>query len=154
MSRPPSPLPTAVARRTAALAAVVLLATGCVSSTVAVSRAGACAGATPLPRVVSTLYLGRAQRGGVVDDAAWRRFVAEVVTPRFPEGFTVLDGEGQWRGADGAVAREPSKVLVRIHDGGAAADAAVRAVADEYARRFHQQSVLRVDTPACVGFGG
>jgi hypothetical protein len=154
MSRPPSALRSRVVRRVrgAALAAAALLAAGCVSSTVAVSRAGACAGTTPLPRVVSTLYLGRAARDGAVDDAAWRRFVAEVVAPRFPDGFTVLDGEGWWRAAGGAAASEPSKVLVRLHDGSAAADAAVGAVAGEYARRFHQEAVLRVDTPACAGF--
>ncbi|WP_414943054.1 DUF3574 domain-containing protein [Amycolatopsis sp. cmx-11-32] len=25
----------------------------------------------------------------------------EVVTPRFPDGFTELTGRGQWRGSDG-----------------------------------------------------
>ena len=29
-------------------------------------------------------------------DSEWQDFLATSVTPRFPDGFTVLDGHGQW----------------------------------------------------------
>ena len=37
-----------------------------------------------------------------VSDTDWERFLAEVLTPRFPDGLTVMDGAGQWR-EDGSI---------------------------------------------------
>lgn len=99
------------------------------------------------------LYLGRAmQGGGTVSDSAWAAFLAEVVTPRFPDGLTVLRGEGQWRDEGGAVVRESSFVLEIFHPGGAEADRALEQIAAEYKRRFRQESVMRVRTRAQVEF--
>ena len=62
------------------------------------------------------LYFGRnIPSGGTVSDADWQKFVDEVVTPRFPDGLTVLDADGQWRGKDGSIAREESKVIVLLY---------------------------------------
>lgn len=36
----------------------------------------------------------------MVSDEDWRAFLAAEVTPRFPDGLTVIDAAGQWR--DGA----------------------------------------------------
>lgn len=141
------------ASRLLALALLPLVLGGCVASTVSVARTGACVAALE-PRIVTTLVFGRTgpDRTEVVSDGDWTRFVDEVVTPRFPEGLTVLDGAGQWRNDAGAIARERSKVLVRVHDGSARSDRDVRAVVEEYTRRFRQESVLRIDAPGCVGF--
>ena len=101
---------------------------------------------------VTELYFGRnIPGGGEVADADWRRFLDDVVTPRFPEGFTVLDGVGQYRMADGIIIRERSKVLVVIAKGG---DAGLRLaeVVAEYKRRFRQESVMRRDGISCVSF--
>lgn len=47
--------------------------------------------------VADRLFLGRQiPGGGMVSDADWTAFLAEVVTPRFPEGLTVWRAEGQW----------------------------------------------------------
>jgi hypothetical protein len=35
----------------------------------------------------------------MVSDDAWEKFLAEVVTPLFPDGFTILGGRGQYREA-------------------------------------------------------
>lgn len=99
------------------------------------------------------MYFGRAiPGGGMVSDSAWSAFLAEVVTPRFPAGLTVLRGEGQWRGESGTIVREPSFIVEIHHGGGAAVDASLEAVAAEYKRRFRQESVMRVRTPAEVQF--
>ena len=46
------------------------------------------------------LFMGRSgQSGEVVDDVAWNTFLGDAVTPRFPDGLTVLDAQGQWRDA-------------------------------------------------------
>lgn len=94
------------------------------------------------------LYFGRnIPGGGAVTDSAWATFVAEVVTPRFPKGFTVYRGDGQWRGDDGSTEREPSFVLEVVHPAGPAAEADLREIAGEYKRRFRQEAVLRVTIP-------
>jgi hypothetical protein len=101
---------------------------------------------------VTELYFGRnIPGGGEVSDAGWRGFLDEVVTPRFPEGFTALDGEGQYQMSDGTITRERSKVLVVIAKGGDADSRLAEAVA-EYKRRFRQESVLRRDAVSCVSF--
>lgn len=113
----------------------------------------ALAACTPAPAFIqTTLYLGRSiPGGGEVGDAALARFVAEEITPRFPDGFTLLDGAGAWRDrASGETIRERTKILVVLHP--PARRGAVEEIAAAYARRFGQQSVLRVETPADVTF--
>jgi hypothetical protein len=95
--------------------------------------------------ILDRLYLGRGiPRGGEVSDEAWTTFLADVVTPRFPSGFTALAGNGQWREESGAIARERSFVLEILHHDDAVAENAVREIAAEYKRRFAQEAVLRV----------
>jgi hypothetical protein len=80
-----------------------------------------------------------------VTEPEWATFLAEVVTPRFPDGLTVLDAYGQYRD-DSAVRAERTRVLVLVHAGSSTNDAAIHAIVEEYERRFAQRSVLRVDT--------
>jgi hypothetical protein len=95
------------------------------------------------------LFFGRnVPSGGTVTDSAWTVFLAEVVTPRFPDGFTTWRTEGQWRGADGAIAREAGFVLQVDHPPGVPPDSTFEAIAVEYGRRFRQEAVLRTRTPA------
>lgn len=103
--------------------------------------------------IADRLYLGRSMPGGgTVSDEAWAAFLAEVVTPRFPGGLPVLRGDGQWRDARGVIVRESSFVLEIFHPAGAAADAALDEIAAEYRRRFRQEFVMRVRSPADVRF--
>ncbi len=48
--------------------------------------------------LVAELFFGRNIRGRApLTEAEWRAFAAEIVTPNFPDGFTVFDGDGQWQ---------------------------------------------------------
>ena len=109
-------------------------------------------GPTAKPRVVAELIFGRniGDRLGV-GEGEFRRFVDEEVTPRFPDGFTVLDGRGQWRDG-GAIVREPSKVLVVALSDEARDRAQLTAIAEAYKVRFQQQSVLTMVRSACLSF--
>ena len=103
--------------------------------------------------VRETLYFGRNRPGGgTVSDAEWSGFLAEVVTPRFPAGQTVLEGTGQWRGAGGAVEQERSEIVILFHPATDAARQSVREIAREYKTRFRQEAVLRESEPTCVRF--
>lgn len=100
--------------------------------------------------VADRLYFGRSipDGGGTVSDSAWAVFLREVVTPRFPDGLTVYRAEGQWREDGGRILREETFVLEIVHPAGPSADADFHEIAAEYRRRFRQQSVMRVTTPA------
>lgn len=104
---------------------------------------------------VAEAYFGRNSGGReVVDDAAWSRFMDEVVTPAFPDGLTVLDGAGQWRNREGRIGRERSKLLIVALPGGSAEQAVARMapVRAAYTARFAQESVMLVTRGGCVGF--
>ena len=50
---------------------------------------------------LDTLHFGTASPSGPVSSAQWQGFVGQVVSAEFPDGYTVLHGEGAWRGAKG-----------------------------------------------------
>jgi len=105
------------------------------------------------PMVTAEMLFGRkvGDRLGV-SEAAFANFVAAEVTPRFPDGLTVIDARGQWREASGAIVREPSKVLLLTFRDDAGKRAGLDAIADAYKRRFHQQSVLTTMRSVCATF--
>lgn len=101
------------------------------------------------PWVVAELLFGRTG----VSDARWDRFLAAEVTPRFPDGLTVLDARGQWRAPGGTrIIRERSKILMIAMPPDAGNDAKINAIAEAYKVRFKQQSVGVIVRPACVAF--
>ncbi len=98
-----------------------------------------------------TLYFGLSiPGGGSVDDSAWTHFADDVIGQAFPQGFTVVDAHGTWRGADGAAISEPSRVVMIVHADDAASDAAIRAIVQRYRALFHQEAVLRERTDVCA----
>jgi hypothetical protein len=104
------------------------------------------------PFIRTELFFGLSRPGGHISERQFDRFVDHNVTPRFPDGLTLLSGRGQFRLADGEIVEEGSKVLVLLHEAGADPSAAIDAIRAEYVDQFDQQSVLRTDTTSCVGF--
>lgn len=118
---------------------------------------------TPLPtayaaagfQVRDELYFGMRKRdAALVTEAEWQAFVDSVVTPRFPPGLTVLSGAGQYQPKGQPLVREPTRVLILIHPGGADAERHIREIAAIYCRRFDQESVMRVTSPVSRDFLG
>lgn len=104
-------------------------------------------------RVVAQMYFGRNIGGELgVSEEEWDAFVDAEITPRFPDGLTVTDAEGQWRDSEtGAIVREPSKELtVFLSD--EADRRALDAIADAYKTQFQQQAVALVIERSCVSF--
>ena len=99
------------------------------------------------------LFFGRSKGAvEVVTDAAWRTFLADEVTPRFPDGLTVLDAAGQWRNGSGAIVRERTKLVLILAEPGPDGMRRTEEIAQAYKRAFGQESVLRVVSMACVSF--
>ena len=87
-----------------------------------------------------------------VSEADFHRFVDEVLTPKFPDGLTVLDGGGQWRGDENKLIRESAKVVLVVLPKGRDGSARLDAARNAYKSRFHQESVLLITQAACVSF--
>ena len=99
------------------------------------------------------LFMGRNNDSGeIVDDAAWDAFLKDTVIPRFPNGLTVLDGQGHWSDFQGLAYEERSKLLVVLAPIGDDLIRLTDEVSEEYKRRFKQESVLRVVYDVCASF--
>jgi len=129
-----------------------LAAAGCVSvSEVRSVAAPACRVGEPM--VETMLYMGMLRPGGSISRYEFGQFVEKEVAPRWKEGFTILEGQGLWQSEQrGITEREPSHVLVRLHDGSAAASAEIEAIRSAYIQAFNQDAVLRTDRPTCADF--
>jgi hypothetical protein len=99
------------------------------------------------------LYFGRdKQGGGEVSEAEWAQFMAEIVTPRFPDGLSVLNVEGQAREPSGGrIVRERTKLLVVVVFDAPAHRAKVGEIIEGYNARFGQHGVFRAERPVCAG---
>jgi uncharacterized protein DUF3574 len=145
--------PKRAARRRVA-GAVVALALACLIGNVS------CASVPPYTicregeqkAVMDTLYFGTSMPGGRVTSEDWQKFLAEVITPRFPDGLTAWGAAGQWKDPAGLLQREDSYVLHLVHDDTGRADRSIHEIVTAYKERFQQQAVLRVRSPACMSF--
>jgi uncharacterized lipoprotein YmbA len=93
----------------------------------------------------SELYfaVGNEDGSDTVDEGKWRDFLDREVTPRFPDGLTVLDGYGQWRFKDqGRLVRQRCKVLVVLHEDGASRRNDIEAIRLAWKRASGHESVL------------
>ena len=106
------------------------------------------------PELVAELVFGRNIGDSLgVSEADWNRFLDEEVTPRFPDGLTVMSASGRWRDTErGNVVQEPSKVLVVVLGDEARDKPRIAEIAAAYKQRFQQQGVLTMLRPACVSF--
>ena len=115
----------------------------------------ACAHVAPIEQgvIADRLFCGQSiPGGGSVSEDEWNAFIREVVTPRFPDGLTIWSAEGQWRGADGTIVREPVRIIEILHPFSSQFDTLIDEIAEEYKRRFRQEAVLRVTMPARMEF--
>jgi uncharacterized protein DUF3574 len=98
------------------------------------------------------LVFGTARaHGAPIREDEWQSFVDSTVTPRFPDGLTVLNASGQWRG-EGGVTKEQARILVIWHDRLPSRDTDIEAIRTAYKARFDQESVVRIDSISCVSF--
>jgi hypothetical protein len=94
------------------------------------------------------LYFGTDKPGGgkvTLED--WDKFLETEVTPRFPDGFTVLEGYGQYKDSGGKIVREASFILVIYYPKKQreAVSSKIEELREKYKQLFKQESVLRVD---------
>ncbi|RQQ59442.1 DUF3574 domain-containing protein [Burkholderia stagnalis] len=133
----------------------IALLSGCAATQLpAAADPTSCAQAGGSRQLQADLLFGRDIAGrGPVTDVERAAFLADVVTPRFPDGFTFWDTHGQWRDrTSGRVTREDSFVIRII--AGDTRDTLERltAIRRAYAERFRQESVGVTLAPVCASF--
>lgn len=126
-------------------AILVLALAGCASAPKPVCPAG------QSPLRTAQLFLG-AKPPAKVSNNDLRRFVDAEVTPRFPDGVTVVDGGGQWRGDENRMIREAAKVVLIVLPETGDPVGKVEQVRAAYRAKFGQDSVVVLLPPACVEF--
>lgn len=113
-----------------------------------------CAKISGTKEITADLLFGRDVKGRrPVSDKEVKQFLADVVTPRFPDGFTTWRTQGQWLDPDTKhVVREDGFVVRIVTNGASDTLDHLGEVRNEYIKRFHQQAVGLVLTNACASF--
>ncbi|MBF2075729.1 MAG: DUF3574 domain-containing protein [Synechococcales cyanobacterium C42_A2020_086] len=110
----------------------------------------------PVPELIQVdLLFGRAIAGmGEVSPEQFQRFVDQSITPRFPEGLTVIDARGQFQDRTGTIIKEPSQAVSLILEDTPQNEAALDQIVGDYVQQFQQESVLQaVNEAITVRFG-
>ncbi|WP_410606844.1 DUF3574 domain-containing protein [Amycolatopsis sp. lyj-109] len=150
----------AVSRRMAvavAVAAAVLGLGGGVAASSASAAPGPVTAAQTSPGEIwkrTELFFGTGKPDGTeVTDREFAAFSDREITPAFPDGFTRLDGSGQWRGGSGSIVREHTHVIVLLYPfANRDAERQIEEVRSDYKKQFQQESVLRSDSVEKVSF--
>lgn len=129
----------------AAVIAAVLLATPVVIRPAAAE--------STMDAIQSTLYFGLKSPQGGVSEQEWAAFLADEVTPRFPDGLTVLSAYGQGAStppAQDRMIRETTKVLIIVHPDTPEASAKLAELKKIYKEQFTQSGVFHTRQPVQV----
>jgi hypothetical protein len=94
------------------------------------------------------LFFGSAKPdGSEVTMEEFQQFLDDEITPRFPDGLTLLMGLGQFRGSSGVIIQERSMLLILLYPVEVRRDSSVKIeeIREAYKKLFQQESVLRAD---------
>jgi hypothetical protein len=93
-----------------------------------------------------------------VTELEFQQFIKREVTPRFPDGLTLLSGRGQFKTSSNRIVKEPTNLLILIYPQDRLApdkieqNQKVEQIRKAYKLAFQQESVLRSDELSCVSF--
>jgi hypothetical protein len=88
-----------------------------------------------------------------ISEARWREFLDREVTPRFPDGLSVLDIYGQWQGKNQTTPeRLHTKCLVIDYQDSQPNRDKIEAIRAAWKKMTGDQSIMRVTVPADVSF--
>lgn len=106
------------------------------------------------PMIEAQLFFGRQiDNRGPVTMKEWSDFAATVIAKVFPEGFTMMDGEGAWLDPESkSEIREDTKIVLIVAKQSRDLAAKLTKVIDAYKARFRQHSVGLVTRQVCAAF--
>ena len=107
-----------------------------------------------MPFIRTELFFGTSRPDGLpaVTDEEFRSFLDQEITPRFPDGLTLVGALGQFRNSTGVIVQERSLLLILLYPAETqkASSRRIERIRTIYKRMFQQESVLRVDDPRPV----
>lgn len=114
----------------------------------------ACALRSERPMIEAQLFFGREiDSRGPVTKEEWSDFASSVIAKNFPDGFTVIDGEGAWLDPESkATIHEDSKIVQIVAKQSSHLAAKLTHMMDVYKTQFHQHSVGLVTRQVCAAF--
>ena len=96
--------------------------------------------------VETTLYFGMVKPSGRVSENDWRSFANQHINKVYPNGSTVIKGEGSWYDtATHSIIREETRLVVSVNKMTPQLSAQIDSLRFYYKQLFNQQSVLRTD---------
>lgn len=106
------------------------------------------------PMTVLELFFGRDIPGREpLTDREWSEFAASVVAKEFPDGFTVTDGDGEWRDpATKTITRERTKILTVAAPRSPDLASRISRIREAYGHMYRQTSVGVLTYDACGQF--
>lgn len=115
---------------------------------------GSCLLDSQRPMTRAELFFGRDIPGREpLTEREWSDFAASVIAKEFPDGFTVTEGDGEWRDpATQRVTHERSKILIVAAPKSSVLASRVVRVRDAYRRMYRQTSVGVLTYDACGEF--
>lgn len=117
---------------------------GCRTATVPDEKQQVVRDAQVMTRTELFFGLTRPNGGPEITDAEFQSFLEQHVTPRFPDGYTIVPGEGRWRSGTTTI-REPSRILIILAPRDETSAGKIQAIRDAYVKQFNQEAVLRVE---------
>jgi len=126
---------------------VALLLAGCADQ----SRelASSCPVASQKP--TAELLFGRGSNSvPTVSEAEFRRFLNREISPRFPDGLTVVNANGRWTPQASSTIGDRPKLVMIVLRGGSDDQAKLQAIRTAYQTQYHQESVLLPTGPECI----
>jgi Protein of unknown function (DUF3574) len=99
------------------------------------------------------LYFGSLKPNQLeVTEAEFTRFLSQEISPRFPDGLTLLKGFGEFRGSNGKTIQETSRLVIVFYPFATESSQKIEDIRRTYKTQFKQESVLRVDDESCISF--
>lgn len=105
--------------------------------------------------IQTELFFGLTTQHGVpIPESQWAAFLDHNITPRFPDGLTVLAADGRWKDTNQVLHAEQSRLVIILYPTADAydVDKRIRALTSEYIKQFDQESVLRSDSEESTTF--
>jgi hypothetical protein len=98
--------------------------------------------------IKTEIYFGRSiPAGGQVSDSELSDFLEKVVTKEFPKGLTVLNAYGQMEKSSGTIVKQPTVVIVIVHERNQPSSAKIQRIINAYRNRFGNPQVMSISFP-------
>ncbi|WP_206818042.1 DUF3574 domain-containing protein [Chroococcus sp. FPU101] len=97
------------------------------------------------------LYFGLSSTTREINEQEWQQFFNQEITPRFPEGLTVVDSYGQYLHSSGLLLKERTKIVIILLKQ-PLNEQKIQEIIKLFKETFQQESVLKVTTPVQAEF--